>query len=202
MGIIEDWGITADELNAVLAERPSVRGILVGFLAEYKLQRGIFSDARIHKLRRYDDHDRSRPADFSFEYQGQTITVEVKSLQTASVRRTNGGYTGRCNVDASDKRTVTLPDGSKLATTCLVAGKFDMLAINLFEFGQRWRFGFIRNCDLPRSRYRGYTDEQRAVLLATNVRVAWPLTPPFVESPFELLDDIVRERRSRRRGAR
>lgn len=200
MGIIEDWGLTPDELNFVLSERPSVRGILIGFVAEYRLQQGIFSDARIHRLRRYDDHDRSRPADFSFDYQGETITVEVKSLQTASVRRTNGGYVGRCTVDASDRRRVTLPDGSSLETTCILAGRFDLLAINLFEFGQQWRFGFVRNGDLPRSRYRKYSEYQRQHLLATSLPVTWPLEPPIVESPFGLMDDIVRERRVARRG--
>lgn len=195
MGIIEDWGLSIDDLNTILAERPSARGPLVGFVAEYKLQRGVFSDARIHKLRRYDDHDRSRPADFSFEYQGQEITVEVKSLQTKSVRRTNGGYRGSCQVDASDRRTVTLPDGSEIQTTCLLPGKFDILAINLFEFGQEWRFGFIRNSDLPRSRYKVYTEYQRQNLLATSVRVTWPLSSPFTDDPFRLLEEIARERR-------
>ena len=202
MGIIEDWGLTTDELNAVLAERPSVRGILVGFLSEYKLQRGIFTDARIHRLRRYDDHDRKRPADFSFEYQGESITVEVKSLQTASVRSTNGGYTGRCQVDASDRRPVVFPNGDTLATTCLLTGKFDVLAVNLFEFGQQWRFAFIRNRDLPRSTHRKYTEYQRSNLLATSVRMHWPIEPPFVEDPFPLLDEIVRERRNRKRSRR
>ena len=199
MGIIEDWGLTVEDLNIVLSERPSVRGILIGFVSEYKLQRGVFSDARIHGLRRYDDHDRTRPADFSFDYQGERVTVEVKSLQTASVRRTNGGYTGRSQVDASDRRPVTFPNGSKLETTCLRTGGFDLLAINLFEFGQQWRFGFIHNRDLPRSRHRRYTEYQRQHLLATSVTVTWPLSPPIVESPFTLLDEIVRERRNRRR---
>ena len=154
MGIIEDWGLTIDDLNAILSERPSARGPLVGFIAEYKLQRTVFSDARIHRLRRYDDHDRKRPADFSFEFQGEEITVEVKSLQTRSVRRTNGGYRGRCQVDASDKRSVKFPDGSTIEATCLLTGKSDILAVNLFEFGQKWRFAFIHNRDLPRSTYR------------------------------------------------
>lgn len=199
MGIIEDWGITIDDLDAVLAERPSVRGVLIGFLSEYKLQRTVFSDARIHRLIRYDDHDRSRPADFSFEYQGTQITVEVKSLQTKSVRSKNGGYFGRCQVDASDKRTITLPDGSELATTCLLAGTFDILAINLFEFRQTWDFAFIRNEELPRSRYRAYSETQRQYLLATTVPVDWPLEPPFHDSPFPLLEAIARERRRTRR---
>lgn len=195
MGIIEDWGLTVDDLNSILSERPSARGPLIGFIAEYKLQRTVFSDSRIHKLRRYDDHDRSRPADFSFEYQGQKITVEVKSLQTKSVRSTNGGYTGRCQVDASDKREIMLPDGSKLETTCLLPGKFDILAVNLFEFGHEWRFAFIRNHDLPRSKHYGYTDYQRENMLATTVNLAWPVETPFTTDPFPLLKDIVRERK-------
>ena len=195
MGIIEDWGISIDELNSVLSERPSVRGILIGFLSEYRLQRTVFSDARIHGLKRYDDHDRTRPADFSFTYQGVDMTVEVKSLQSRSVRNHNGSFTGRCQVDASDKRPVTFPDGSTLATTCLLTGRFDVLAINLFEFRQRWEFAFIRNTDLPRSRYKRYTDYQRAHLLATSVPVSWPLEPPFYASPFPVLDEIRRERR-------
>lgn len=195
MGILDDWGITQADLDVVLAERPSVRGILIGFLAEYKLQRTVFSDARIHKVTRYDDHDRSRPADFSIEFQGEQITVEVKSLQTRSVRGNNGGFTGRCQVDASDRRLVELPDGSTLQTTCLLAGKFDVLAVNLFEFGHKWQFGFARNRDLPRSRHKAYTDYQRDHLLATSVPLTWPLEPPFYDSPFGILQDIARERR-------
>ncbi len=197
MGILEDWGITADDLNDVLSERPSVRGVLVGFLSEYKLQRTVFSDARIHRLKRYDDHDRSRPADFSFTYQGREFTVEVKSLQSNSVRNRNGSFMGRSQVDASDRRKVTFPDGSTLETTCLRAGTFDILAINLFEFRQRWEFAFIANADLPRSRHRPYTEYQRKHLLATSVPVCWPLKLPFYDSPFPILDIIRRQRRVR-----
>lgn len=199
MGILQDWGITVAELNTILSERPSVRGILIGFLSEYKLQRTVFSDARIHKLKRFDDHDRKRPADFSFEYQGEKITVEVKSLQTKSVRPENGGKSGRCQVDASDKRKVTLPDGNEISTTCLVAGGFDVLAINLFEFNHSWDFAFIRNDDLPRSKHKKYTKDERKYLLATTVSVEWPLSPPFHSDPFPMLDQISKERRSKRR---
>ena len=134
MGILEDWGITFEELNIVLGERPSVRGILNGFLAEYKLQHTIFNDSRIHRLVRHADYDRSRSGDFSFHYRGQPFSVEVKSLQSNSVLKQNGDYVGKCQVDASDNREVTLPNGDSFKTTCLVAGKFDILAINLYEF--------------------------------------------------------------------
>ena len=198
MGIIEDWGITLADLNTILSERPSIRGVLLGYLSEYRLQRTILSDSRIHKLVRYDDHDRTRPADFSFEYRGHTFTVEVKSFQTKSVTPLNGGYVGSFQVDASDRRAVTLPDGSRLETTCLLAGKFDVLAVNLFEFEHVWRYAFIRNDDLPRSRSRKYTEYQRRHLLATSVKVHWPLTEPFHASPWPLLDAMARERRDRR----
>ena len=197
MGILEDWGITVEDLDAVLSERPSVRGILIGFLAEYKLQRTVFNDSRIHRLQRHDDHDRSQPADFSFDYQASEYTVSVKSLQSRSVRDLNGGFTGRSQVDASDRRTVTLPDGSTLQTTCLLTGTFDILAINLFEFRQQWEFAFIANDDLPRSKYRKYTEYQRENLLATSVPLSWPLTPPFYFEPYPIMDVLRRQRRRR-----
>lgn len=202
MGVVEDWGVTPEDPNAIPAERPSVRGILPGFVSEYRLQRTVLSDSRIHKPVRYDDHDRSRPADFSFEYRGRTFTVEVESLQTKSVRPLDGGFVGNCQVDASDKRSVTPPDGDVLETTCLVAGGFDILAINLFEFRQRWDHAFVRNDDPPRSRFGRYTEDQRRHLLATSVNVRWPLEPPFHDEPWPILEAMVRERRDRgERGA-
>lgn len=196
MGNLENWGVTSDDLDAALVDGPRPPRVLVGFLSGRKLQQTVFADSRIRRLVRYDDHDKMRPADFSFDFQRETINVEVKSLQSRSVRADNGRFTGRCQVSARDRRTVAFPDGSTLATTCLLAGKFDILAVNLFEFGQQWRFGFIRNQDLPRSRHKAYTPYQQQHLLATSVPVTWPLTPPFREAPFELLREIVRERRT------
>ena len=195
MGIIEDWGITIAELNEILASRPSVRGILIGFIAEYKLPKMWFSDARIHALKRYDNHDRTRLGDFGFMYQGVAITIQVKSLQSNSVRKTSTGHIGSFQCDASDKRPVRLPTGENVATTCLVVGGFDLVAVNLFEFGQQWRFAFAKNADLPRSKSPKYTPGQRKHLLATSVKVTWPLQLPFRDEPFTFLDEIVQEKR-------
>ena len=118
----------------------------------------------------------------------------MKSLQTASVQQTDEGYQGRFQCDASDRRTVELPNGESMQTTCLVVGQFDLLAVNLFAFRERWDFAFIRNRDLPRSRYRRYTPEQRQYLLATLVAVTWPVQTPFESEPFRLLGEIAREK--------
>ena len=121
----------------------------MSLLAQHKLQRTVFADPRIRKLTRRDSHARSRAGDFSLEFQGETVTVAVKSLQPGSVRANNGRFTGRCQVDARNRRMVKLPGSTELQTACFLAGEFDILAVNLFEFGHRWRFGFIRNHDLP-----------------------------------------------------
>jgi hypothetical protein len=195
MGIIEDWGLKIEELNEILSTRPSIRGMLSGFIAEYKLSKQWFSDSRIHAVKRYDNHDRKRLGDFGFMYRGLSYTIEVKSLQTNSVRATDNGFHGTVQIDASDKRKITLPNGEELATTCLIAGGFDVLAVNLFEFERKWTFAFAWNEELPRSTFKGYTDSQRKYLLSTSAKVRWPLEPPFTADPFRLLNRIAASRK-------
>jgi hypothetical protein len=198
MGILERWGVTLDEINDILAERPSVRGILLGFIAEYKLAQIWFSnDPRVDSLERYKNHDRTRAGDLGFRYKGVLVSVQVKSLQSSSVLKTETGYKGTLQCDASDRRLVHLPNGESVETTCLLVGGFDLLAVNLFEFGQEWRFAFAKNSDLPRTKSSKYTPEQREFLLATSVRITWPLQPPFYEDPFTVLDMIVAEKSSK-----
>ena len=198
MGILEQWGVTLDEINDILAERPSVRGILLGFIAEYKLAQIWFSnDPRVDSLERYKNHDRTRAGDLGFRYKGVLVSVQVKSLQSSSVLKTKNGYKGTFQCDASDRRLVRLPNGESVETTCLLVGGFDLLAVNLFEFGQEWRFAFAKNSDLPRTTSSKYTPEQRKFLLATSVRITWPLQPPFYEDPFTVLDIIAAEKSSK-----
>lgn len=192
------WGITGDELNEVLTANPSLRGVTIGYLAEFKLRKLLEGDPRLSGVKKYDDHDRTRKHDLVVIYEGEEITFEAKSLQTTTVRETAGGWTGKAQVDASDRRGVIFQDGSAVQTTCLLRGGFDVLAVNLFAFGDQWRWGFARNTALPASPYKKYTDYQRRALLASSVSVFWPLQPPFAPDPFGLMDEIVRERASQK----
>jgi len=197
-GILEKWNVTLGELNEILAVRPSLRGILMGFIAEYKLTQIWFNkDSRIQELKRYDNHDRARSGDLGFLYQGVPVTVQVKSLQANSISKVNNEYSGTFQCDASDRRRVTLPNGQVIETTCLIVGGFDLLAVNLFEFEQQWRFAFAKNSDLPRTKHHKYTPEQREYLLATSIRITWPLKPPFYEDPFMVLDMIISEKHAK-----
>lgn len=193
---LERLGIGIDDVERIVKASPSLRGILIGYLAEQKLVERYFKDLNPEKP---DDHDRSTKGDRSILYKSVRISVEVKSLRTNSVREVPGGWEGRFQCDASDSRLVRLPNGQSVKTVCLVVGGFDLLAVNLFEFGQEWRFAFIHNFDLPRSSFRGYTPAQRKYLLQTTPKITWPLQPPFEPEPWSLLDRIVREKSSRRR---
>lgn len=195
MGVLEQWKVSLEEIDEVVSANPSLRGFLFGYLNEYKLRKMWFSDPRIQDLKKYNNHDRAHKGDLSFRYQGAEICVECKGLQTNSVKKTDEGYIGKFQCDASDRRKVTLPNKKKIETTCLLVGEFDLLAVGLFEFGQEWRFAFAKNQDLPRTRSPKYTEKQRQHLLATTMEITWPLKPPFETEPFRLIEKIAYDKR-------
>ena len=168
--------------------------MILGYLAELKLEKLWLAGDDVSNVTKHDDHNRKKKGDRVVHYRGHEFIFESKSLQTAMNRRTEQGWTGKAQVDASDRRTVTLPDGSTISTTCLLKGEFDILAVNVFAFHDKWRFVFAKNTDLPSSRYKRYTDYQRRHLLATLVEVHWPPKPPFRMEPFTLMNEIIQNR--------
>jgi len=94
-------------------------------------------------------------------YKRHEFIFESKSLQTATIKKTDDGWMGNAQVDASDRRELILPDGNTIITTCLLKGEFDILAVNVFAFEDTWRFVFAKNSDLPTSSYKKYTEYQR-----------------------------------------
>jgi hypothetical protein len=183
--------LTAEELTAIVDNNPSMRGLMLGYVAEYKLGKMFFEDQRIKELAKDDDHDRSSKGDFRFMYRGRLFRVECKSLQTNTVKKDSTGFKATFQCDASDRRPVVFANGTKKETTCLKIGEFDILAVNLFAFEEKWRFAFALNSELPRSKHKKYTAYQRSQLLASSMTIMWPLNPPFVENPFALLDRII-----------
>lgn len=192
--ILDRWEVTAEELTQAIDENPSLRGILFGYFAEYKLRRMWFENRPgVSDCVKYDNHDRQKKGDVVVTYKGRDFIIECKSLQTNSIRQEGGRWVGKAQCDASDRRKVTLKDGTSLETTCLLVGEFDLLAVNVFAFENNWRFIFAKNSDLPRSRYRKYTEGQRKELLASLVTVSWPPELPFADEPFSLLDGLLSE---------
>ncbi len=194
--LLQRWQLTAEELTEIVDENPSLRGFLLGYVGEYKLRKLIKENPEVQAVQKPDDHDRKSKNDLIIVYRNQRFTLEVKSLQTNSIKRSETLLYGSVQVDASDRRTVRLPNGMAIETTCLLRGEFDVLAINLFQFRQIWQFAFILNRDLPTSRSRKYTDTQREYLLATSIKVTDPISPPYVPDLFVLLDLLSAERKA------
>ncbi len=192
--ILGDWGITANELAEIVAENPSMRGLMFGFVAEYKLKKEWLLRPGITNVIRPRSHDRKQKCDFTFDYRGINVRLEVKCLDTPKVRLKEGIYEGTFQCNASDTTAVTLPNGRKVTTNCLVVDGFDVLAVCLFAFGKTWRFAFARNKDLPRTTWRGYTPAQQKYLLKSAMRISWPLQSPYVADLFTVLDGLVAER--------
>ena len=188
------WNITANELSEIVSENPSIRGLMFGFVAEFKLKKEWLLRPGITNLVRPRSHDRKQKCDFAFDYRGRNIRVEVKCLDTPKVRCSDGVYEGIFQCNASGTTAVPLPDGSSVVTNCLAVGGFDVLAVCLFAFGHTWRFAFALNKNLPRTTWKKYTPYQQRHLLKSAMKISWPLQPPFGADLFAVLDRLTRKR--------
>lgn len=83
--ILDIWGISAEYLTAVVNDNPSLKGMLLGYVAERKLRDLFEKDSRVSNLRKDDDHDRTKKGDLVISYRDQEFKIEVKSLQTNSI---------------------------------------------------------------------------------------------------------------------
>ena len=190
--IFDTWDITETELTELINSNPSLRGMLLGYIAEYKFQSLILKNPLISSSYKDDDHDRSKKGDRRIVYKEKEFTIEVKSLQTHTVKSTgNNCWIGKTQVDGSDRRIVQFPDGTELNTTLLLRGEFDILAVNCFSFGDKWQFIYCKNKDLPTSSYSKYTEAQQNELIASLVTVTWPPVPPFTDNLFTLLEEML-----------
>ncbi|HCT9943492.1 TPA: hypothetical protein OUD64_004452 [Enterobacter kobei] len=190
--ILDKFEINENKLTEIINNNPSLRGMVLGYIAEDKFHELFLEDERVKEVSKDDDHDRKKKGDRTFVYKSKRFTVEVKSLQTAMCKKNEDGtFFGKAQVDGSDRRVVKFPDGSELNTTLLLKGEFDILAVNCFAFGEGWKFVFAKNADLPSSTFKKYSEEQRKQLIASLITVTWPPQPPFFEDPFPLLDELL-----------
>lgn len=89
--ILETWDISVEYLTAVVNGNPSLRGMIMGYIAERKLHEVFEKTKRATALRKDDDHDRTRKGDLVVEYKGFEFKIEVKSLQTNQVEVFHNG---------------------------------------------------------------------------------------------------------------
>jgi len=83
--ILNTWDIDEYYFTDVVNTNPSLRGMILGYIAERKLHDIFIEDDKTHEHRKDDDHDRSKKGDLVLTYKGEEIVIEVKSLQTNSI---------------------------------------------------------------------------------------------------------------------
>jgi transcriptional regulator with XRE-family HTH domain len=193
--ILDRWDIKVNDFERLITENPSLRGFVIGYLAETKLREIISKDKRISGFKKYDDHDRTNKHDLVISYKGTEYSIEIKSLQTNTVKKkSDENYEGKFQCDASDKRRIVLKTGEEVTTTCLRFGDFDIVAVNLFAFRGKWEFGFALNKDLPASEYSKYPEELRVNLIKSIIPISMPFSKPFVSDISILLEYLHKER--------
>lgn len=207
--LFEELDITLEELQDMNKNNGSLRGVIVGYLAEKKLRQLLESDNRFIIKGKPDDHDREIKCDLIVEYKGRDFRFESKSLQSTQIQPSKMPQfelqaTVQC--DASDCRDITLPNGETVNTTCLQFGDFDILAVNMYMFHHKWEFAFALNEDLPHSTFKGgrkkkngtttpiISDEALQYLMKTSIPITYPITTPFVSDPCVLLDELIKRR--------
>lgn len=195
-GTIGKMEVDLTGLEEMVQANPSLRSFIVGYQAEYMCRKEISRQLGITKFIKYDDHDRSKHGDIWFNYRGREYSVECKCLQTKYVRydRDNGVWVGKYQCDGSDATAVTLPNGHTVTTVSYPFGMFDIVAVGLFAFGDKWRFAFVRTEDLiPRSIPRSYdrrgtiSREDCPYFIRTMQDITLPLQPPYTSEILELL---------------
>jgi hypothetical protein len=76
--ILERWGITEQELTDLVDQNPSLRGIMLGYVAEKKFHDTFLDHPQITEKSKDDDHNRKRKGDRRIIYKGKSLTIEVK----------------------------------------------------------------------------------------------------------------------------
>lgn len=222
MEYLDKWGCTLEALDQMLVETPLLRGMLWGNVAERRLRADVFEGQRaVTGIVKPADSNRTNHADETkrlkgdlfFKYKGHEFKLESKTLDTDSVVELGDGtYAGTCQSNASDRRNLPLPNGEAVNCNLLVYGQFDIFAVCLFAFGDRWHWAFAKNKDLacsprqerPKKPKLGdawvprYTEEQRKYLIASSQRLSYPLPENGIwhSEPWPVLDSIIEDRSS------
>jgi len=180
----------AETVFRVIRENPSLRGFVYGYVSEMEFERNYLKSRKgIEGFSKDDDHEKTK-SDRTVIFKRKRITIQVKSIQTNSIKFADGVFTASVQNDASDRRKVKLPRGGVVETTCYVVGEYDILAVSLHPFTGEWRYAFKENAKLKRTTSKKYTPKQQRHLLATLETISFPLDPSWTEDFDAFLETV------------
>jgi hypothetical protein len=175
-------GFSMSDLQDMIDENPSLRGYLQGYLAERSLKKQMLELPDVSSVKKIPDRSLDK-GDFEVVYKGVSITVEVKSVATASIREDllTQNWQGSVLVKNTDKREVMVEGIGTIQTTKLTRGQFDILAICCFAVSGKWDFMFIENRFIPSA-------EESENLLKTRFTINPSTTPGLTYNLIKLLE--------------
>lgn len=183
------------DLVSSIKRAPSLRGMILGYIAEEMFEKHLPRRYPVilgDHIQKHDDHDRQlNKSDRTIAYGGRLYGIQLKSVQTNSICRNSQTGLLQADVqnDASDARSITLPNNSTVITTCYARGEYDILAVPLFPFTGTWEYAYKRNRDCRVCNSKKYSPEDAQYLLATTEKITWPLTNDWYTNLPDLLDD-------------
>lgn len=204
-----DWKLDEEEFNRIIHTNSNALSAIFGYVAEERLREMYLEDhPEIANIRTPEDQDSADKGDWAFTYRGESMKVEVKSLQTHTITEVNPDQqtlteTGDEPVrfkagfhlkGTSDQREVVY-EGETYNTTLMDVSDtdIDIMAVNLYKIKDEWEFAFLRVEDLPRSK-GNYPDGLREKLARSQIRLTIPLEDPFTDDLFALMDAVLDER--------
>lgn len=205
-----DWQLDTEEFNRIINQNSNALSAIYGYVAEERLRETFLEeDCRVENVRSPEDQDSADKGDWAFDYRGESMKIEVKSLQTHTIQAVDTDQTkfgedtdetrwkaGFHLKGTSDQRIVEY-EGEEYSTTLMNVEKsdVDIMAVNLYRIEDEWQFAFLRVDDLPRSK-GSYPDGLREQLAKSQIRLTIPLEEPFTEDLYGLMDQILHERQS------
>jgi hypothetical protein len=178
--------LTVSDLKDIAIHNPSFRGYLQGYIAERKLQAQLLTLPGVESVSKIRDQAPEK-GDLKVVYRSVPITIELKSLQTASIRHDpiHDSWEGTVMVKNGDRREIITPDGKHFVTTNLIKGGFDVLGICCLAVNGEWEFQFMESRFLPEH-------DSIQGLIRTTFQVHPLNTPCLTSSPLRVLESVYR----------
>lgn len=184
--------VSPEHIISITKAVPSLRGIILGYLSEEMFEQHLNNIPQITNIIKPDDHDRkNNKSDRTVVFDNKTYKIQIKSIQTNSItwdieKNVLQAYVQN---DASDKRKILLPNGEEVITTCYLANEYDVLAVSLFPFSERWDFAYKRNTSCRKTNNKKHSETVRSYLLSTTEKITFPLTEEWTTDLLSLLNE-------------
>lgn len=170
--------IPLEELESIIEENPKLRGVIQGYIAEYKLIDKLRSTPGVTDVSKIPDRHGVKK-DIQIKYLDTDITIECKSILSATVKTDTIHGTWQGTVQCKNSDSIhAIVNGEATKHTNLTRGGFDIMSISTYAVDGLWNAVYIEN------RYMPQATPDRFDLMKTSFIVN-PLTTPCVETNLE-----------------